>query len=296
MLSHMKKAFTAYETVISISGKVIALILVIIAVSSVAGIVIFQSLINNSNSSNPQVETLELMNEHIWFNQTGWAEAAIVVVNTGEGDVLLQRIMVRSIESKWSDIYYWTTNTGPVSSELKQTPVELSGPSFSILIDGTPRNFEQATAKLNLGSGWTIVLYNRNPGNITSSNVGSKATIAVFTENKLYFKEADIEAQFTFMKTEELKVTSMTFGGTSGSANNTIVLSIRNSGTSKVTVTEVRVNDVAKSFSGTAAYDAGATGTITVYMGSGYWTTGNKYKVSLLSATGTTVAAYETTA
>jgi flagellin-like protein len=101
---------------------------------------------------------------------------------------------------------------------------------------------------------------------------------------------------FTFMKTEELKITSMTFGGTSGVANNTIVLSIRNSGTSKVTVTEARINDVSKPFGGTAEYEAGATGTITVSMGSGSWSTGNKYKVSLLSATGTTVAAYETTA
>ncbi len=106
---------------------------------------------------------------------------------------------------------------------------------------------------------------------------------------------------FTFMKTEELKITSMTFGNNaagqgSGYANNTIVLSIRNSGTSKVTVTEARINDVGKTFGGTAAYDAGATGSITVYMGSASWSTGNKYKVSLLSATGTTVAAYETTA
>jgi flagellin-like protein len=110
---------------------------------------------------------------------------------------------------------------------------------------------------------------------------------------------------FTFMKTEELKITSMTFGpttGSSGVANNTVVLSIRNSGTSKVTVSEVKVNDASiTSWSGsavrTAAYDAGATTPqITIYMGSTPWVTGNKYKVSLLSATGTTVAAYETTA
>ena len=108
---------------------------------------------------------------------------------------------------------------------------------------------------------------------------------------------------FTFMKTEELKITSMTFGPNaanppvySGGVNNTIVLSIRNSGTSKVTVSEVRVNDVSRTFGGTKEYEAGTSGTITVYMGASYWTTGNKYKVSLLSATGTTVAAYETTA
>jgi flagellin-like protein len=106
---------------------------------------------------------------------------------------------------------------------------------------------------------------------------------------------------FTFMKTEELKITSMTFGGTSGTANNTIVLTVRNSGTSKVTVSSVSVNGVAKStVSGiSSGFDAGATGTITVYMGGSAptsWTTGNKYKVTMLSATGTTVAAYETTA
>jgi len=278
----------------------IALIAVIIAaaVSVVALFPLFQNNDNSSNTVNSQVEVLELANEHVWYNQTGWFEAAIVVINTGEKDTVLRKITVRSIESPWSDIYYWATYTGPVSSELKPTPVELSGPSFSIPVDGMPRNFEQATTELSLLSGWTLVLYMRNPGNMTSSNVGTKAAISVFTENKLYFKEADIIAQFTytFMKTEELKITSMTFGGTSGVANNTIVLSIRNSGTSKVTVTEARINDVGKTFGGTAAYDAGATGTITVYMGSGSWSTGNKYKVSLLSATGTTVAAYETTA
>jgi hypothetical protein len=85
-------------------------------------------------------------------------------------------------------------------------------------------------------------------------------------------------------------------GGGSGTANNTIVLTIRNPGTSKVTVSSVSVNDAVKTFSGTTAYDAGQTSTMTVYMGSGSWSTGNKYKVTLLSATGTPVGAYETTA
>jgi len=108
---------------------------------------------------------------------------------------------------------------------------------------------------------------------------------------------------FTFMKTEELKITNMTFSGTSGQSNNTIVLTIKNTGTSKVVVSVVKINSVAKSiFTGTTSYDAGATGTLTIYMASGgtgaelYWTTGNKYKVELLSATGTPVGAHESTA
>jgi flagellin-like protein len=100
---------------------------------------------------------------------------------------------------------------------------------------------------------------------------------------------------FTFMKTEELKITSMTFAGTSN-----ITLTLRNPGTSKVTLSTVTINDGVKTVSTTSPvlpFDiaAGASSTLYITMGS-TWTTGNKYKVTLLSASGTTVAAYETTA
>jgi flagellin-like protein len=100
---------------------------------------------------------------------------------------------------------------------------------------------------------------------------------------------------FTFMKTEELKITSMTFASTAN-----ITLTLRNTGTSKVTISEVKVNDGAVTVSSTSPIlpldvNAGATPTLKITMGTA-WISGNKYKVSLLSATGTIVAAYETTA
>jgi flagellin-like protein len=100
---------------------------------------------------------------------------------------------------------------------------------------------------------------------------------------------------FTFMKTEELKITSMTFTGSSGVNNNNITLAIKNPGTSKVTVSQAAVNDVTKTMTtgSTLVYDAGATGSITIMMQTTPWVSGNKYKVTLLSATGTTIAAYE---
>jgi len=107
---------------------------------------------------------------------------------------------------------------------------------------------------------------------------------------------------FTFMKTESLSITNMSFVGTSGTNNNNITLTVKNPGTSKVTVAEVKVNDVVKSTtsSSTLVYDAG-TGTttpcyITIMMGTTPWVSGNSYKVVLLSASGTNVAAYEKTA
>lgn len=100
---------------------------------------------------------------------------------------------------------------------------------------------------------------------------------------------------FTFMKTEEIKITNMTFAGTAN-----ITLTLKNPGTSKVTISTVTVNDGAKTVSTTYPVlpldvAAGASTTLYVTMGS-VWTTGNKYKVTLLSSSGTTVAAYETTA
>jgi flagellin-like protein len=101
---------------------------------------------------------------------------------------------------------------------------------------------------------------------------------------------------FTFMKTEELKVTNMAFtdGTTSGT---TITLTIQNPGTSQVTVSSVKINDVAVTTTSPSLpvpYAAGASAQSLVLTSS--WSAGNKYKVTLLSATGTPVAAYEATA
>ena len=96
---------------------------------------------------------------------------------------------------------------------------------------------------------------------------------------------------FTFMKTEELKITNMQFLGT----GTTINLTVTNPGTSKVTITTIRVNDVAISGTITGSLDWAAGDSHNI--GFAYtWTSGNKYKVTLLSATGTIVAAYENTA
>ena len=96
---------------------------------------------------------------------------------------------------------------------------------------------------------------------------------------------------FTFMKTEELKITNMAFDTTAG----TITLDVQNPGTSQVTVSSVKLNDATATVAtgSNMTYAAGASGKITL---TASWSAGSKYKVTLLSATGTPVAAYEATA
>ena len=100
-----------------------------------------------------------------------------------------------------------------------------------------------------------------------------------------------------FMDTKELKITSMTFGGTSGAANNTIAIAVTNPGTTAITVGTVKVNDATIGLiDGSTTFAAGEGRTLTLYMEAGYWTAGNKYRVSLFTVDGTLVGSLQDTA
>jgi flagellin-like protein len=99
---------------------------------------------------------------------------------------------------------------------------------------------------------------------------------------------------FTFMQTEQVSITNMAFSGTSNTSSNDIVLTVKNTGSSKATISVVYLNDAVYSdvtlspSSGELA--AGATGSVT--LNDVTWISGNSYKVVLQSSTGTNIASY----
>ena len=100
---------------------------------------------------------------------------------------------------------------------------------------------------------------------------------------------------FTFMKTEELKITSVTFP----QANQTVI-AVTNTGANSLTVSSVTVDDFAQTnLAYSSAFDAehalakGQSGTITI---NGWdWQSGYKYTFAVLSAGGNKYT-YTTTA
>ena len=100
---------------------------------------------------------------------------------------------------------------------------------------------------------------------------------------------------FTFMQTEQVSITSMTYSGTSNSSTNDIVLAVKNTGSNKLTLASVTLNNdphTGVTFSpSTGELNAGASGTVT--LNDVQWVAGNTYKVVLQSDTGTNVASYE---
>ncbi len=96
---------------------------------------------------------------------------------------------------------------------------------------------------------------------------------------------------FNFMNTEQLTITSVTFG----SANTTIVASVQNTGTVDVIINDATVTgkDVTGASVTSTTIGEGDTGTITITV-TGTWTAGNLYNIELLSTKGNKFAYSET--
>ena len=94
---------------------------------------------------------------------------------------------------------------------------------------------------------------------------------------------------FTFMGTEQLEIQGCTFSGVSGENNNTIVLTVQNTGTSDLTVDKYKL-----SVSGTqhditdVPVTQGSSASITCTTGADgeAWTTGTTYDIYLVTSSG----------
>jgi hypothetical protein len=183
---HVLKNRTALSTVVT------TLILLVVSVL-LATVVTFYAI--NVTTTRVQEEALFLTKQHMWYNTSGsWAQAAIVIVNTGGKDVVLDKISARGQECAWSNIYYWRTSNVTVSNDLLVTPTDINGTTFDIVIQGAARTCQQATNDLTLKSGWTIVIYVMNPDSIALNDVGLTVGITIFTANAQYYKETNVEA------------------------------------------------------------------------------------------------------
>jgi hypothetical protein len=178
----------------ALSTVVTTLIILVVSVL-LATVVTFYAI--NVTTTRVQEESLFLTKQHVWYNTTGaWAEAAIVIVNTGGKDVVLDKITVRGQDCAWENVYYWRTNTVVISSDLNVTDIELTGTTFdmSTTFTYTTDAFNQTVDDLTLKSGYTMVVYIKSPDSIALNDVGTTVGITVFTANAQYYKEINVQA------------------------------------------------------------------------------------------------------
>ena len=180
----------------ALSVVVTTLIILVVSVL-LATVVVYYAV--NVTSTRVQEESLYISKVHVWVNAThGWSQAALMIINVGGRDVLLDKIVVRGQECSWNNIYYWVSRNITVSADLNFTRTQLSGSTVNLKNssvftygDGI---FTRASGDLALKAGYTMVIYIMNPDSISIKDVGVTVGVTVFTANAQYYKECNIEA------------------------------------------------------------------------------------------------------
>ncbi|MBS7616842.1 hypothetical protein KEJ45_06565 [Candidatus Bathyarchaeota archaeon] len=176
-----------------LSTVVTTLIILVVSVL-LASVVTFYAI--NVTTTRVQEESLFLTKPHIWYsstNETQTGEAAIMIINTGGRDVVIDKITVRGQECEWTNVFYNITK-GSITGDLEFQDTLTDGGTISI--GGSSYEFIQGTSgtDLTLRSGYTMIIYIDDPDSISLNDIGLTVGITVFTSNAQYYKEANVEA------------------------------------------------------------------------------------------------------
>jgi hypothetical protein len=176
----------------ALSTVVTTLIILVVSVL-LATVVTFYAI--NVTTTRVQEENLQIYKQHIWHNQTTYAEAAFLLINTGGRDVVIDKISVRGQETVWADVYFNKT-TGAISPDLSYINPNSNSTLLgkTITLGSVTYPLIRASDDLILKSGWSMIVYITNPDSISVSDIGIPVGIAVFTANAQYYKECNIEA------------------------------------------------------------------------------------------------------
>ncbi len=171
----------------ALSTVVTTLIILVVSVL-LAGVVTYFAI--NVTSTRVQEESLHLTKQHIFYsNET--AQAAIMIINTGGRDVVIDKLTVRGQECQWTNVFYNVT-TDSVSADLAFNSTMADNTELTI---GTGNyTFKAATTDLTLESGKTMIIYVAKPDSITVNDIGLTAAITVFTSQAMYYKETNVES------------------------------------------------------------------------------------------------------
>jgi len=157
-----------------------------------AGVVTYFAI--NVTSTRVQEESLHLTKQHVWYtlaNGTTYrSQAALMIINTGGRDVVIDKLTVRGQECNWANVYYNIT-TKSVSSDIEFSSELTDGVTVTI---GEEFELKQGTTDLTLESGKTMMLFIDQPDSITVNDIGLTCAITVFTSQAIYYKETNVES------------------------------------------------------------------------------------------------------
>ena len=173
----------------ALSTVVTTLIILVVSVL-LAGVVTYFAI--NVTSTRVQEESLHLTKQHIWYDTTNGGQAAVMVINTGGRDVVIDKITVRGQECDWSNVVYNITTTA-ISSDLSHN-ASATLVAGDITVGSTAYTFAAASTDITVKSGYTAIIYIDDPDSISINDVGLTVSIAIYTANAVHYREANVEA------------------------------------------------------------------------------------------------------
>jgi hypothetical protein len=173
----------------ALSTVVTTLIILVVSVL-LAGVVTYFAI--NVTSTRVQEESLHLTKQHIWYDTTNGGQAAVMIINTGGRDVVLDKITVRGQECDWSNVVYNITTTA-ISADLTHNASSTLG-AGDITIGGSAYTFVAASTDITVKSGYTAVIYIDDPDSISMNDIGLTVSLTLFTSQAMHYKETNVEA------------------------------------------------------------------------------------------------------
>ena len=176
---------------LALSTVVTTLIILVVSVL-LAGVVTYFAI--NVTSTRVQEESLHLTKQHIWYDTTNGGQAAIMVINTGGRDVVLDKITVRGQECAWANVFYNIT-TDAISDDLPADAAIGTDLALDIDEDSTDDyDMVVATTDITLKSGYTAIIYVDDPDSISMNDIGLTVSLTLFTSQAMHYKETNVEA------------------------------------------------------------------------------------------------------
>ena len=185
----MKIMIKLLKNRIALSTVVTTLIILVVSVL-LATVVVYYA--TNVVSTRVQEESLHLTKQHVWYDLTNEGQAAIMIINTGGRDVVLDKISVRGQECAWTNVVYNIT-TNAITADLSHNSSSTVG-AGDITVGSTAYTFLQASTDITLKSGYTAIIYIDDPDSISLNDVGLTVSIAIYTANAVHYREANVEA------------------------------------------------------------------------------------------------------
>jgi hypothetical protein len=170
----------------ALSTVVTTLIILVISVL-LASVVTYFAI--NVVSTRVQEESLALMKQHVWYSDDG-TQAALMIINTGGRDVVIQKFAIRGQTVDWNNVFY--ANTAQAISADLDCDTSIAAGAYTV---GTVSlTMQKASDSLTLRSGYSMILFINSPDSITINDVGLTVSITLNTAQAMYYVEANVQA------------------------------------------------------------------------------------------------------